>query len=325
MLHAHIRWLLYPQFLPILEAEPAQGIHLSAGPDIPNPADLEILIDDAPTLADFQACPKLRAVIIPYAGVPPETLALARQFPQVRLYNIHHNSEATAEMAIALLLAVAKNICIADKRFRTGDWTPRYAPLPALELHGKTALILGYGAVGQRVAAMCRGLGMFVMGVRRRYLDTPTPDDLYLLKDLPKLWPQADAVFVCLPLTDDTRHLIDARALAALPPHAVLINVGRAEVVEEKALYEALVSRQIFGAGFDVWYNYPPSPAAQTHTFPATYPFHELENIIMSPHRAGGLGTEFVETRRMKDIARSLNLAARGEPIPNPIDITAGY
>ncbi|MGC9333373.1 MAG: NAD(P)-dependent oxidoreductase, partial [Anaerolineae bacterium] len=191
----------------------------------------------------------------------------------------------------------------------------------------KTALILGYGAIGQYLGQLCRGLGMDVLGIQRR---PPAGDAVYrdgvrlfAAEALHRLLPQADALLVCLPHTPETTGLVGARELALLPPQAILVNVGRGPIVDEQALYEALRHGRLYAAGLDVWYQYPETEAARPHTPPASYPFHELPNVVMSPHRAGG-STE-TEHLRMVHLARLLNAAARGEPMPNRVDLDAGY
>jgi phosphoglycerate dehydrogenase-like enzyme len=117
--------------------------------------------------------------------------------------------------------------------------------------------------------------------------------------------------------------LIGERELALLPPDAVLVNVGRGPIVDEAALYHALHEGTLHAAGLDVWYNYPADEASRSHTPPSAYPFHELDNVVMSPHRAGG--SDESEMRRMTHLAALLNAAARGDEMPNRVDLQAGY
>jgi phosphoglycerate dehydrogenase-like enzyme len=128
---------------------------------------------------------------------------------------------------------------------------------------------------------------------------------------------------VTLPLTDETRGLIGEREIGLMPKNSVLVNIGRGPVVEQEALYHALKSGKLHSAGIDVWYNYPPDEEARAHTPPADFPFHELDNIVMSPHRGGGASE--VEILRMAHLANLLNAAARGDQIPNQVDLKRGY
>jgi phosphoglycerate dehydrogenase-like enzyme len=310
-----------------LRASLDSDITLTLGPDLPEPAGYHILVAGRPQREHLTASPNLQALIIPWAGVPEETHQLMIEFPQIAVHNLHHNALIVAELAVALLLAAAKWIVPMDRALRSHDWTPRYKPSPTVLLEGRTALVLGYGAIGQRVARLCRGLGMEVVAVRR-HAGTPSPDAAAEVscaspEALHRLLPRANVLIICLPHTPQTSGLIGAEELSLLPAGAILVNVGRGSIVDEAALYHALKDGTLYAAGLDVWYGYPTDEAARSHTPPSAYPFHELDNVVMSPHRAGWC-TE-TQTLRMAHLATLLNAAARGEPMPNRVDIQAGY
>ena len=111
--------------------------------------------------------------------------------------------------------------------------------------------------------------------------------------------------------------------LARLPAGSVLVNVGRGPIVDQSALYEALSDGTLHAAGLDVWYNYPSSQESREETLPADLPFHALENVVMSPHRAGL--TRETGRLRMAHLAELLNAAAQGLPLPNKVNLEAGY
>lgn len=318
---------LSPALRSQLEIRLEPGVKLSWGPDLPDPSDYQILVAGRPTREELTASERLQALIIPWAGLPESTRSLMREFPQIAVHNLHHNARPVAEMALTLLLAAAKNLLPADRALRAHDWRPRYRPTPALLLEGRTALVLGYGAVGQRVAALCRGLGMRVIGVRRREgkaVGNGSPaDELFPIDTLKKVLPRAQVLMLCLPHTPETEGLIGADELALLPPEAIVVNIGRGPVLEPGALYQALKEGQIFAAGLDVWYNYPTDEASRAETAPSAYPFHQLENLVMSPHRAGH--SDQTEALRLEKLAELLNAAARGEAVPNRVDLEAGY
>jgi phosphoglycerate dehydrogenase-like enzyme len=304
------------------------GIEVTTGDALPEPADFHILVAGRPTHAQLAASPNLQALIIPFAGLPEPTRQLMTEFPHVAVHNLHHNSAQTAEMAIALLMAAARRIVPVDRQFRQHDWTPRYEPLPEVILDGGTALILGYGAIGQRVARVCQALGMHILAVRR-HVHAPAPADIdaeiHPPEDMHQLLPQANALIITLPQTDATEGLIGAAELDMLPRGALLVNVGRGTIVEEAALYQALRDGRLAAAGLDVWYRYPERPAERALTPPAHFPFHEMDNVVMSPHRGGAFGTRYTERARMTHLARLLNAAARGKPIPNRVNLAVGY
>jgi phosphoglycerate dehydrogenase-like enzyme len=304
----------------------ADDITISMGPELPHSADFDILIAGRPSRDELAASPNLRALIVPWAGLPAETRSLLPDFPQLTVHNLHHNAAPVAELAMMLLLAAAKFTLRYDAALRAGDWRIRYGGTsPSVLLEGKTVLILGYGAIGRRVATACRALGMDVQATRRHVVEPYTDENarVYPPTALAKLLPQANALIICLPLTPETNGMLGAAELALLPPHSVLVNIGRGQIVDEQALYEALAAGQLHAAGLDVWYRYPPDEAARAHHWPATYPFHELDNVIMSPHR-GGAADETARLR-MTALAELLNAAAAGQPIPNRVDLDAGY
>jgi phosphoglycerate dehydrogenase-like enzyme len=128
------------------------------------------LIAGHPTEEYLALTTDLHTVLIPWAELPPSTRTLLRDFPNVRLHNIHHNAIPAAEMAMTLLLSATKKVVPADRGLRVHDWSIRYGDHPLLIptlLHGKRVLILGLGAIGSRVATICQALGMEVHATRR--------------------------------------------------------------------------------------------------------------------------------------------------------------
>ncbi|MFC2046225.1 NAD(P)-dependent oxidoreductase [Chloroflexota bacterium] len=310
-----------------LRANLHPDVLLTFGEDVPNPADYHVLVTGRPQREHLTASRNLRAVIVPWAGIPEPTHQLMLEFQHVAVHNLHHNALPVAEQAIALLLAAAKFLVPMDRSLRSGDWRPRYGPSPSLLLEGRTALVLGYGAIGQKVACLCQGLGMAVKAVRHQ---SPAASErardgipIAGVDELHDLLPLANVLIVCLPHTPETMGIVGSPELGLLPPDAVLVNIGRGPTVDEAALYQALRDGTLYAAGLDVWYNYPADEAARSSTSPSKYPIHELDNVVMSPHRAGGsTGTERL---RVIHLAKLLNAAASGEPMPNEVDLLAGY
>jgi phosphoglycerate dehydrogenase-like enzyme len=325
-LSAHLQDPPDPAALALLRAGLDPGVELTLGPELPDPARFAVLVDGRPTRERLLASSALTTLIIPWAGLPQGTRALMLNHQQIAVHNLHYNAAATAEMAITLMLAAAKFVVPIDAALRRGDWSVRYGGDRSIEVAGKRALVLGYGAIGRRVAAACLGLGMSVAVIRRRASDAGgrkegleffAPSRLHAQLSL------ADVVLVCLPLTPETRGLMGAHELGLLHPRAIIVNVGRGPVLDEASLYHALQSGRLYAAGLDVWYRYPENEAARSSTRPSQFPFWELENVTLSPHRAGDNSES--EPRRMSCLAGLLNAAARGEPLPDRVDVEAGY
>lgn len=309
-------------FVQILREHASPEIDILLGPDLPPDPDYDWLVEGVPTEEQLDSSPRLRAVVVPWAGIPPRTAELLRPRPHLSLYNLHHNAAPTAEMAMALLLAAARRIVPVDRALRKGDWTPgRGVDIDPL-LEGRTAVVLGYGAIGRRIGRICRAFGMEVVGVRRTQVSGGA-EEIVGVSQLARVLPRAQVLFITLPLTPETERILDAEAIARLPRGALLINVGRGPIVEEDALYDALVSGRIAAAGLDVWYRYPRGEDDPHETLPGNRPFHELDNVVLSPHRAGS--TCETENLRARALAALLSTGARGESLPPPVDLGRGY
>jgi phosphoglycerate dehydrogenase-like enzyme len=301
-----------------------EGVTLRTDQDLTAGREARVLVRGLPSEEQLAACPRLERLVIPYAGLPERTRALMLERPGATVHNLHHNASPTAELAVALLMAVAKDVLALDRALRDGDWRPRHAPTRAVTLAGRTALVLGYGAIGRRIAHALDALGLHVAAIRRRVREALHQGiEVHGRDALERLLPRASVVMVALPDTGETRGILGPNELACLPPGAYLVNVGRATLVDEDALYEALRSKRLAGAGIDVWYRYPEDEDARANTLPSRRAFHELDNVVLSPHR-GGLTAE-TERLRGRALARLLNAVAAGGSVPDVVDVRAGY
>jgi len=282
----------------------------------------DLLVAGRPTPEDLRQLPGLKAVIVPWTGISPGTLAAVRKVPGLKLHNLHHNAVPTAELAIALLFSVAKKIIPFDQQLRQGNWEMRYQSPQSYLLAGKRALIVGYGRIGKEIAKNLKALDIEVKAIRRS-IGKGSRFDVSPVDQLKKYLPQAEILVLAVPLTDETEGLIGAEQLALLPDNAILINISRGRVVDQQALYSALKDRKLFGAGLDVWYSYPTDEPSRKNTLPGDYPFHELDNIVISPHRAGLV--KETEILRMKALAELLNQAVKAHPMDNRVDLDLGY
>jgi phosphoglycerate dehydrogenase-like enzyme len=232
------------------------------------------------------------------------------------LANAYGHETGIAEYVIGAMLALTRGFARLDTRLRQGYWESQWAvstppPTPWPELTRKTLGILGYGRIGQCVARRAQAFDMVVWAMRRD-VTRSTAHGLAFLggpDTLDEVLKRADYLAITLSLTEATRGLLGERELRLMKPTAVLINVARAEIVEEAALYRALAQRTIAGAALDVWYQYPTDPSP---TFPAHYAFQELPNVLMTPHVSGW--TEGMLEARAQLIAENIHRVARGEP-----------
>lgn len=195
------------------------------------------------------------------------------------VYTPTANARSVAEHAIMQMLAVAKRLAACDQAVRTGDWDYRYRP-GLQELHGKTLGIVGFGTIGRLTAAIAlHGLGMRVIVYSPAVpAGEITAQGAQPCPALDELLAQADVVSLHRPSRADTRHMIDARALARMKPTAILVNTARADLIDTDALAAALRDRRIAGAALDVFEQEP---------LPAGHPLCGLDNALLTPHTAG--------------------------------------
>jgi phosphoglycerate dehydrogenase-like enzyme len=226
--------------------------------------------------------------------------------------NCFGHQHAIAEYVMAALLQRTVPLADADRDLRQGKWTSwaGAAERAHQELAGSRLGVLGFGHIGKAVAVRARAFGMSVhVANRSSVAGHELVDQAYGLSELSDFWGSVDNVVITLPLTPETRGIVGSDAFARLPRHAMLINVARGPVVDEQALFQALLDQRIGGAVIDTWYRYP-SPGQST-CFPSDLPFHELSNIVMTPHMSGW--TTGTIRRRQQAMADNIRRCMRGE------------
>ena len=220
-------------------------------------------------------------------------------------------TETTADLAFALLMAAARRIPEGVDYVRDGNWRT-WGPmlLMGVDVHDATLGIVGFGRIGREMAQRARGFGMRII---YQDVNPATPEDEAELDarrvEMDELLRESDFVSLHVNLTDETHHLIDADALRAMKPTAVLVNTSRGPVVDPAALERALVDGEIFAAGLDVT---DPEP------LPADHPLVRLPNCIVVPHIASATGVTRGKMAAMA--AENLLAGVRGERLPTPIN-----
>ncbi|MFN2321564.1 MAG: NAD(P)-dependent oxidoreductase [Trueperaceae bacterium] len=302
------------------------GARLTVEPDLDRALahrdEVDVLVDARPSeLLDGAA---LSHVIFPFAGLPPALGAALRERPHLTLHNAHYGAPFVAQHALALLLAAAHHLVPHDAALRRGDWGDRRSPEPSVYLAEREALLLGYGAIGRQLAPMLQGLGMRVTALRRRPEADAAQAGVHVVgpDDLGDALARATVVVVSLPATAATEGLLGAAALARLPRGALVVNVGRGAVIDQDALYDALVDGRVGAAGLDVWWSYPEDRDHDRATLPATRPFGLLPNVVLSPHRAEA--TDRSERARVEDVCATLQAIAAGEA-RHVVEVGTGY
>jgi phosphoglycerate dehydrogenase-like enzyme len=181
-------------------------------------------------------------------------------------------------------------------------------------VRGSTLGIVGYGRVGREVARRAAGFGARILAANRTAREAGAGvERVYPLAELDQMLPQCDTVALCTALGPETTGLIDARRLSVMKPTAFLINIARGQVIDEDAVYAALRDRRIGGAALDVWWQYPTADEPERRG--SRLPFHELPNVIVTPHNSGW--TSGMVRRRWDEIAENIRRFMRGDPLAN--------
>ena len=216
-------------------------------------------------------------------------------------------TDATADIALTLMLMTSRRAGEGERMVRSGQWAG-WHPTQMLGLHmsGKTVGIVGMGRIGQAIAKRCHfGFGMEIVYYNRsaKTVDVPARQ----LDTLHDVMAAADIVVLAIPGGPETRHLIDAAALAAMQSHAILVNIARGDVMDEAALISALQDGAIAGAGLDVYEDEPSVPQALI----------DMENVTLLPH----LGTAALEVRTDMGLMAAANIQAfvDGKALPNAV------
>jgi phosphoglycerate dehydrogenase-like enzyme len=273
-------------------------------------AEAEVLLALQPPRGHWERARSLRLIQMTGAGV--DSLLPAPDLPaRVRIANARgvHEPEMS-EFILASILALLKQLPRAMQQQRQHRWKP-YGSRP---LTGQTVGILGVGAIGCGLARRCRALGMRVIGTRRRPEPLPDIDAVFGPEDTSRVLAESDVVVVLLPLTPETRGLLDAAALAGMKPRARIVNVARGGIVDEAAVARALERGELAGAAFDVFSEEP---------LPADSPLWDAPNAIVTPHVAG-LSPHYMD-RVGKILVENVRRLERGEPLLNEVDRRRGY
>ncbi|MDI5982280.1 2-hydroxyacid dehydrogenase [Amycolatopsis magusensis] len=282
-------------------------------------AGADVLVASRMTGPMAEAGAGLRLVHVTGAGldrIPLDALA-----PGTTVCNTFHHGRSIAEHVVMVALMLSRRVLRADRLLRIGKWESvaldPAAPLGGT-LAGRTLGLVGFGEIGRQVARAGSALGMRVRAVRRNP-GTPLPGDLALTQvdgddRLPELLADSDVVVLTVPLSPATTGLIGAEELAMMRPDALLVNVARGPLVDENALFEALVEEQLGGAALDVWWSHPKDGGGATGY---TRPFHELENVVLTPHHSGHTRETF--TGRAREIAGNIARLTAGQPLINVV------
>ncbi len=313
----------YPQVKLIIPPDLEQKTLLELAPEA------DILMGWRPTKELLQTAKRVKLFINPGAGVQ-HLISLFKEVTKERsitLVNGHGNADNTAQHAVALLLALTNKVVLHHNWMKEGHWRKGDNEAASMPLRGRKVGFLGYGAVNKKVHRFLSGFDVEFSVLRRDWKkqasSLPTLVKQYKPEEFPLFLKAIDTLIVAVPLTVKTEGMIGKQELELLGSKGLIVNMARGEVINEEAFYYMLKEKNILGAAIDVWYNYRPEPNEKGEKHPTSYPFHELDNVILSPHRAA---SPFSVLTRWDEQIENIIRFARGErKFLNEVNIEEGY
>jgi len=321
-------------FLGNVAADTANGIRDELPPDLaveilPDPQEIlrlpqaaaaaDILVSNH-WRAEYPPAPRIKLVQSVATGV--ELFDLAALPRGAAVCNAFGHETAIAEYVVMVWLALHHRLFEISGEFRKdGAWRSSWVEsgAPHGEVRGSTLGIVGYGRVGREVARRAAPFGARILAANRSPREPePGVECVYPMAELDRILPECDTVALCTALGPETTGLIDRRRLALMKPTAFLINIARGQIVDEDALYAALRDGRMGGAALDVWWQYP--TAAEPRRRGSRHPFHELPNVIVTPHNSGW--TQGMVRRRWDEIAENLHRFVAGQSLINVVTTT---
>ncbi len=294
----------------------------------------DVIIGWRPSKELLQSAVKLKLFINPGTGIKHqiENFREISKIKNVTLVNGHGHAYAVAQHTVAMLLALMNRIVIHHEGMKEGVWRTsddRDIFSASVQLRNKKIGLLGYGAINKYVHRFLSGFEN-EFHILKRYIRSKVKiDDFgnsiykYGENDLQKFLKAIDILIIAIPHTSRTEGLIRKKDLKMLGKNSLLINVARGVIVDEESLYDALKKNIIGGAALDVWYNYSPKKNKAGKEYPFKFPFHNLKNVVMSPHRAA---SPFDDLSRWDEVIENIRRTAAGRnDYLNIVDLKEEY
>lgn len=270
----------------------------------------------------------VQLIQIPFAGVERLDYELLLNY-DIPVCNSHSNALSVAEYAVGLLLGISKKIPYHDRLLRNGDWNKDSKKWEAGKVStfasyvsGKTVGFIGYGNIGKNIGKLLQGFNTKLMAIvsdkNKKYEELDFIGDS---SDLDYVIGNADYIVVAAALTGETRGMLNKDNLVKMKDTAYIINISRGRIIDEESLFYILENKMIAGAAIDTWYNYP--EGSSEITYPSKkYDFHNLDNIILSPHRAAQI---WGEVTYLDDAIYNINQYRKNKEFINKLNLKKGY
>jgi len=294
--------------------------------------DAEIIIGWRFSLDLLKSSKKLKLFINPGTGVKHhiENFTEINKTKKIILVNGHGHAYSTAQHTVAMLLALMNRIVPHHNWMKEGVWRTsddKDIFSASIQFSNRNIGLLGYGAINKYVHKFLSGFENRFHVLKREWrnkkIEYPTPIKKYKESEINRFLNSIDILIVALPHTAKTEKLIGKKELKLLGKNALVVNVARGSIIEEENLYEALKKNLIAGAALDVWYNYNPKKDKEGKEYPYKFPFHKLDNVLLSPHRAA---SPFNDLSRWDEVIENITRFAKGrKDFLNIVDLEREY
>ena len=250
-------------------------------------ADADVLLGPFVSPGILAAAKNLKLIQVPWTGMDTFDFKSVEGCT-VPVCNTHSNAYSVAEIGVTLVLDLLKKVSYHDRKMRCGNWNRDQAPLDLRSkmLSKQTVCVLGFGNIGSRIGRLIAAFGAKVITVDGHARAGEIAAEVYPKNQIGQAVAKADVIVCTLPLTDTTKGMINDDLFALMKDGAIFVNMSRAAVVDEDAAWRALESGKLGAFGADVWWNAP--RRGETESYPSLrHEFWKLDNVVMSPHRAG--------------------------------------
>ncbi len=288
----------------------------------------DLIIGWRPSAELLESARNLKVFINPGVGVQHHIKQYRDVYKQrgITLINGHGNTYFTAQHAVALLLSLTNKVIPHHTWMANGLWRRGDDFAKSIPLRNRKIGLLGYGAVNQKVHRFLAGFDVEFSILKRNWIGNEkvtAPAKKYSPDGLEDFLIEIDTLIVAVPETDETNGMIGDQELQLLGPNGLIVNIARGSVLDQKALYEALSNNVIAGAAIDVWYDYQPKEDSEGKKFPFQYPFHQLENVVLSPHRGA---SPMDDLKRWDEVIENLQrFSESNHDFINVVDLDRGY
>ena len=273
-------------------------------------SDVDVLIGWRPSKMLLESGKNVKVFINPGAGVNHllDLFIELNRNRKVTLINGHGNSYFVAQHAVAMLLSLTNKTIPHHTWMKEGKWRTGDQDAASIPLRFREVGLLGYGAINKRVHQFLAGFDVKFHILRKNWDKQkdklPTEAKKYDIAELDNFLKEIDVLIIAVPHTSLTSGLIKARELNFLGSNGLIINVARGDIINQEDLYNALKNKTILGAAIDVWYNYHPKANNGGLKYPYEFPFHNLDNIVLSPHRGY---SPFSDLLRWDEVIENIN------------------